>query len=104
MLGSGDQRQNAMLMIRLAWSCPLQHDSARYSAGYEPKLDPSFVLWELKGNGLGTDCRGINSAVDGMGVTIVRFAKAWPGASRPRERVAARTCSSRENCVLLRSI
>ncbi len=40
--GSGDQRQNAMLMIRLARSCALQHDSARYSAGYGPKSDPSL--------------------------------------------------------------
>ena len=40
--GSGDQHQNAMLMIRLARFCTLQHDSAWYSAGYGPKLDPSL--------------------------------------------------------------
>jgi len=57
-----------------------------------------------KRNGVGTDCRGISSAIDEMGVTIVRFAKARPGASRPKEPVAARGSSSRENCVLLRSI
>ena len=39
--GSGDQRQNAILMIRLARFCTLQDDSAQYSAGYGPKLDPS---------------------------------------------------------------
>ncbi len=41
-VGSGDQHQNAMLMIRLARFCTLQHDSAWYSAGYGPKLDPSL--------------------------------------------------------------
>ena len=40
--GSGDQRQDAMSMIRLAWSCTLQHDSAWYSVGYGPQLDPSY--------------------------------------------------------------
>lgn len=42
--GSGDQRQNAMLMIRLARSCMLQHDIAGYSAGYGRKSDLSSVL------------------------------------------------------------
>ncbi len=36
---SGDQRQNAILMIRQARSCTFQHDNARYSAGYGPKSD-----------------------------------------------------------------
>ena len=40
--GSGDQHQNAMLMIRLARFCTLQNDSAWYSAGYGPKLDASL--------------------------------------------------------------
>lgn len=31
-----------MLMICLAQSSTLQHDRARYSAGYSPKLDPKF--------------------------------------------------------------
>ena len=41
--GSGDQHQNAMLMIRLARFCTVQHDSAWYSAGYGPKSDPSLT-------------------------------------------------------------
>jgi hypothetical protein len=40
--GSGDQRQNTMLMILLAQSCTLDHGSARYSALNGPKSDPSF--------------------------------------------------------------
>ncbi len=43
-VGSGYQRQNALLIIRLAWFCTLQHDSAWYSAGYGPKLDPSLGM------------------------------------------------------------
>ncbi len=41
--GSGDQRQNAMLMILLAQSCTIQHGFIRCSALNEPKSDPSFL-------------------------------------------------------------
>jgi len=40
--GSGDQRQNAMLMILLAQSCTLDHGFVPYSALNGPKSDPSF--------------------------------------------------------------
>jgi hypothetical protein len=39
--GSGDQRQNAMLMILLAQSCTLDHGLVRYSALNGPKSDPN---------------------------------------------------------------
>ncbi len=40
--GSGDQRQNAMLMILLAQSCMLLRGFVRYLALNGPKTDPSF--------------------------------------------------------------
>ena len=42
--GSGDQRQNAMLMILLAQSCKVLHGFVRYSALNGPKSDPSFGM------------------------------------------------------------
>jgi hypothetical protein len=48
--GSGDQRQNAMLMMRLAWFCTLQHDNARYSVNYGPKSDPSLIAQGVGSN------------------------------------------------------
>ncbi len=40
--GSGDQRQNAMLMILLAQSCMLLRGFVQYSALNGPKSDPAF--------------------------------------------------------------
>jgi hypothetical protein len=40
--GSGDQRQNAMLMILLARSCTVQCGFVRCSALNGPKSDPNF--------------------------------------------------------------
>ncbi len=51
--GSGDQRQNAMLMILLAQSCTLDHGFVRYSALNGPKTDPSFLRRSPKGNHFG---------------------------------------------------
>ena len=48
--GSGDQRQNAMLMILLAQSCTVMHGFVRCSALNGPKSDPNFSLLELDGN------------------------------------------------------
>jgi len=41
--GSGDQRQNAMLMILLAQSCMLLHGFVWYLALNGPKSDPNFL-------------------------------------------------------------
>jgi hypothetical protein len=42
--GSGDQRQNAMLMILLAQFCTVVHRFVRCSALNGPKSDPSFLI------------------------------------------------------------